>query len=408
MRKNLAILLLLALMISGCGKKPAEETLPPETVRASEETGETVPEVEYAVAEVNGVPAVLAALSRGDTVDIVDVYDEAHYAVKLDTGYGLVEKNLVRMSVEPEYVPWTGYAYQDAALYGNYRLSGDPVKKLASNTEAEVLDDLGCCLLVSCDGTTGYMVPGSLGKTPADGNASGNKKGKPAAGKDGGSISMQHQGGIALLADIAPQQGEVSGKATVLADETQIVLGYFDRGDTIPVVTGGPAGGYYEVYLDGLYARVSAAYVRPEDGKAYEEWEGRTNAITSLYSDIWMLGSPSDRLNANTGVKVLYALEDCYLVQAGDVVGYAEKDRIEPAADTPVKETTPPAAKPTEPSKPTEETTAEDSATEETEIQPTESEPTVPETEPSDGTAEEDPKKETTGHQDPEWTPPML
>ena len=150
--KNRMILLcvLLILLVCGCGKKKQAEVLPVET--QPESTAAAEPELVSVTAQVNGIPAVLTTLSRGDWVDVVGSFDEQHYAVKLDAGYGLVEKNLVRMDTQPEFQPWTGYAYRNAEVYDNYHLAGTPARMLDANETVEVLENLGWCYLVRQNG----------------------------------------------------------------------------------------------------------------------------------------------------------------------------------------------------------------------------------------------------------------
>lgn len=461
MRRSISLLLfcaLLVLLLPACRKKAPAETQPVETLQES--TVEM--EVEYVTAQVNGIPAVLATRSRGDAVDVVGTFDEKHYVVKLDVGYGLVEKNLVRREGETDYEPWTGYAYRNAAVYDNYRLWGDPVRKLGSDAEVKVLDDLGWCVLVDLEGETGYMKQESLAKKAGNSGASdsGSNSNGGASGQDGGEISMQFSGKITLLSTIAPQEGTVSGKAKILADQTQIVLGYFDRGDRIPVLKQSAKDETLTVYLDGLYAEVSGVYVLAEGEKAYPSWEGQSTQILSVYSDYWMQGSPIDRLNANTTVMILYELENSYLVEVNGVTGYVAKEAVvpveeespeetEPAqtqpekTDKPTKPDTPAATvpkqdndttaptkpkepKPTETTEPTEESgsaettepTEESNPTEATEpeeeptepTKPTEpTEPAAPPTEATKPSEEEKPGGGTnSGNTSPEWTPPIL
>ncbi len=411
--KKRILLLLLLLLLSGCKKKPPEETLPTETSPASEATESAAPEVEYATAQVNGIPAVLETLSRGDSVDVVQSYDEKHVVVKLDTGYGLVEKNLIRMDTAPAFAAWTGYAYQGAALYDNYRLAGEPVRKLAANGEVQVLEDLGWCYLVEQDGSAGYMKQETLARKPLDTKAGTSGKDDNApVGEDGGVISMGFAGKVTLLSAIIPQEGTISGKAMVLADETQVILGYFDRGDQIPVVKQENKDGKLTVYLNGIYAEVDLAYVQTAEGESFASWIGQTQQIASVYEDYWMLGSPSDRLNAYTAVTVLYELENCYLVEVDGRTGYMKKTEVTPMkADTP-EETRPAATEQTLPKQNPEETKPTESKP--TEPVPTESKPAEPEptesapTEPKPAEAEPMEPKPTAPKLDPEWTPPVL
>ena len=388
------LLLLMALLLAGCGKHPETAEPVETTAAATEETLGTLPAAEYATAEADGVPVVLAVLSRGDAVDVAGSFDEKHYIVKLETGYGLVEKNLLRLEGETPFAEWTGYAYQNAGIYASYRLTGGPVQTLKADTQVKVLEDLGWCYLVEYDGTAGYMKQETVAKNPvtsrkkqapASGNAGGTQ------GEDGGEISLGISGGIVRLSTLAPQEGAVSRRATVLAEETLAVLGYFDRGDKIPILGRNEKEGYLTVYLDGLTACVADSYVQTEAEQAYEAWDGRTDGIVSLYEDFWMLGSPSGRLNGNVAVRVLFELEDCYLVEAEGMTGYMTKTDVVQAPEETVPEAaspTEPIVKPTKPAKPAEPAEA-----------------TTPAETPDDaGNA----GGEATAPAQPEWTPPVL
>lgn len=128
--------------------------------------------------------------------------------------------------------------------------------------------------------------------------------------------------------------------------------------------------------------------------------------MISVYEDFWMLGTPVDRLNANAVVTVLYELDNCYYVKAGDVTGYIPKNI------TPVKtESNPDATAPTQPvqSRPTEPIPTEPPQT-----RPAEPAQTEPEesTTPTENKPEEEVPEATAGTEpektDPEWTPPVL
>lgn len=425
MKRVLTIALVLALVLTavGCGKKQEPEATLPETTAP---TVEAEPELVYATAQINGIPAVLAECSRGDKVDVVGAFDEKHYAVKLETGYGLVEKNLVRMEGEPVFEFWTGYAYRDAAVYDNYRLAGEPAKRLEANAEVKVLEDLGWCCLVEYDGGSGYMREESL----ASHAVSEDRSTPSAGGEDGGEISMGISGKLNLLSVVTPQYGDVSAKAEVLADKTQIVLGYFDRGDRIPVVKGSEAENMLTISLDGLTAKIEGTYVLMEGESAPEIRLGKTTDIVSLYADRWMQNSPIDRLNSGTQLKILYELEGCCLVEADGTVGYLKTAgvAIEEATEKetePAKQEEKEAAKPTEATKPAPETKPTEAPSGGKETEPTTvpttppttpTEPSKPATEPPEPVTEptqppttaptEPPATKPTSP--PEWTPPML
>lgn len=429
MKKITAILLLAALLMTACSKKTPAETLPVET----EPTEATTPAPEYATAQTNGIPAVLETLGRGDSVDIVKSFDEAHYIVKREVGYGLVEKNLVRMEAEPAYEAWTGYAYQNAKVYGNYRLAGEPVRSLDVNTSVQVLDDLGWCCLVEVDGMAGYMKQATIAKSalnttkPDSGKKTpSNTPGSGEVGQDGGEISLESGGKITLLSTLAPQEGAVNGKAVILADETQVVLGYFDKGDKIPVVEKNEKDGSLTICLDGIYARIPGDQVQTAEEEPYAAWEGETEQIISVYADRWMLSTPIDRLNAGTVVKVLFELDNCYLVEVNGITGYVAKGEVIPAEpeeteateSTEATEATVPAeTKPKKDTTATEPTDLEETEPAETTkpaeaTKPSEStEPTSPTeatkpTEPTESTKPSEPAETTKPTEPPETTKP--
>ena len=417
-RKMLLLLILVALLLSACRKKPQEETLPPQTMPETTAPVETGPELEYMTAQINGIPAVLETFSRGDTLNVVQAFDERHYVVKLETGYGLVEQNLVRLEEEGTYEAWTGYATHKAELYDNYRLAGDPVKQLASNTKVQVLDDLGWCVLVEHEGSTGYMKQELLTRSTHNGSGAGKtpagSEAPSGAGQDGGEISLHQSPRLTLLATVAPQKGNPRGRATVLADGTDVVLGYFDRGDRIPVLKDTVDADRLTVYLDGLHAAVSGEYLCTQARQTYQIWEGRSKHGAQIYEDFWMLGSPVDRLNADVEITVLQELENCYLVEAGEVTGYLAKDMVtpvkaepEPAVPSPTKPSqsgnaSPAPAAPTVPSTPAE---APDSGnSDDADRKPEAGTTPPPATAPTEGNA----GGNAGGNTAPEWTPPML
>ena len=345
MKKYIIVLLALALLFcAGCEKEepveteapttaPTETTVPPTT----EETI-PVPELSMGSALVDETPAILDTLMRDDVVDVVGEYDEDHYVIKTDLGYGLVKKELLRLESDAAYEVWTGYAYWNAEVYDNLYLTGEPSQKLRTNTKVEVLDDIGYCYVVRVEETVGFMNPSRLAKWPISSGGSGDSGGSGGSGggggstgADGGDISLQFNGGIVLLAAIE-QKGDVTGQATVLADGTEVILGYFDRGEEIPMVAEEGFAekweGYVTVYLDGLYAYVPQSLVVTEDAAAYEAWDGYSRWNGVVYDNFHLLGDPIDKLYTNVKVHVIAELDNCYVVEANEVTGYMSKDVV--------------------------------------------------------------------------------
>lgn len=340
MKKYVIMLLVLALVLcAGCGKQEPAQTEAPTTAPAqmeepTKEPEETtvpptteapapVPELSVGYARVDKTPAILNTLLRDDVVDVVGEYDEDHYIIKTDLGYGLVKKELLRLEGETPYEAWTGYAHYNTEVYGDFYFSGEPVQKLTQNTKVEVLDELSYCFVVRVGDTMGFMEKTDLSRNAISSDNS--------TGADGGDISLQAQGGILMLSAIE-QTGDVTGQAVVLADGAEVVAGYFNRGEEIPVVAeegfAENRDGYVAVYLDGLYAYVPQALVLAEGMEVYEAWDGYSRWNGAVYDNFYLLGTPIATLNTNAQVHVIEELDNCYLVQVNDVTGYMSKDMV--------------------------------------------------------------------------------
>lgn len=346
MKKCLAILLALVLLLcAGCGKTSPEpetqvsteteapteteptETQPPET---TEPPTQPLPETEDAAILADHVPAILAIFSRGDTLDVVGEYDESYYVVKLEQGYGLVEKQLLALPDAESYEVWTGYARWNARLYNNYRLSGVPTQSLTTNTRVEVLDDLGEVLVVKVGDLTGFLSADTVSRSVIQGGGGSGGSGGSSGGQDGGDIHLGVSGGITLLSAIR-QEGDVTGQATVRADGTEVVLGFYDRDDIAKVVI--EEGfcedweGYDTVLLDDLYAHVPQNLVRTSGEEAYTPWDGYAKYSAQLYDNFYLQGEGTI-LPSNTAVHVLCDLGDCHLVTVNETTGYIAKDYV--------------------------------------------------------------------------------
>lgn len=350
MKKYVIALLVLCLVLCGCSEliptrttvssqdagqaaatvAPTETTLPTETtVPPTTEATIPAPALKWGTAMVDDTPAILKLLMRGDIVDVVGEFDDDYYVIKTEAGYGLVEKELLRKDGEAAFQVWTGYAFYLAEFYENFRLTGEPVKKLYQNTAVEVLDDLGWSYVVRVDNTVGYMKKAQVSQRPFYSGGGGSSSGG-STGADGGDITMQFQGGVMLLAAIQ-QEGDVTGQATVLADGVEVVLGFFNRGEQVPMVAEDGFAknwdGYVTVYLNGLYAYVPEALVLVE-GKTYEAWDGYSYWNGVVYDNYYLLGDPIDKLYTNVQVHVIAELENCYLVEVNGTTGYMGKDLV--------------------------------------------------------------------------------
>lgn len=343
-RIALILLCLILLLTTGCAKQePAvstEATTQPTTapMETTAPPTEPLPQTEEATILADHVPAILSILSRGDTVDVVGEYDEEHYVIKTELGYGLVGKNLLAMPGAEAYEAWTGYSRWNRNVYDNYRLTGTPIQVLKTNTKIEVLDDLGGCYVVKVEDITGFMKLEDISKSVIraqssdddGGSGGGGSSGGGGGGQDGGDISLQFHGGIVLLSAIT-QEGSVTGKATVRADGTEVVLGFFDREEPVQVVV--EAGlaedweGYATVMMDDLYAHVPETLIQRKGEEPYAQWDGFAKYKTLFYDNFYLRGE-GKRLNTNTAIHVVADLDTCYLVSVEGSLGYVSKTMV--------------------------------------------------------------------------------
>ena len=335
MKKIIALLLVLTVLLcAGCTSEepaptetepPVTQPLPsetePEPTETEPEPTETEPPVPTTVAtpvKAGNVPVVLLELNRGDVIELVGDFDEDHYIAKVGELYGMVEKNLVRTASQEAYTSWTGYAYGGVALYSDLYLQ-TVGQTLALNTTVEVVEDLGYGYLVDFNGTLAFMRAGALSRNKIVYTA-------PSGGSDGGDISLQ--GGIFALSAV-PQEGAVTGEATVLADGTPLMLMRVQLGESVDMVTeegfAEPWEGYVTVYESGLFGYVDEKLVGETD---YIAWDGFANFDAEFHDNYNLLGEAASKPTVNTVLHIVGELDNCYLVELGGQIGYMAKDRV--------------------------------------------------------------------------------
>ena len=214
---------------------------------------------------------------------------------------------------------------------------GTPIQVLNTNTKIEVLDDLGGCCVVKVEDVTGFMKLEDISKGPirsqsssGGGGSSGGGSSGGGGGQDGGDIYLQVNGGIVLLSAIT-QEGSVTSQATVRADGTEVVLGYFDREETAQVVVESGFAedweGYATVMMDDLYAHVPEALIQRKGEEAYARWDGFARYATMFYDNFYLQGE-GKQLNTNTPVHVVADLDTCYMVTVDGSLGYVAKTMV--------------------------------------------------------------------------------
>ena len=345
MKKVFALLLAVTLIFAaGCSNKteqPAptaaptvpETTTPPETTVP--ETEPPMPKLEAGVVQGEHIPAILCQLKKGDLVEVTGYASDGSATVKIGDGVGTVEKELLRFAGDGHYESWTAYARYNTALYENYKLTGEAEKKLKTNTELTILDELESCYLVKTGEDTGYIAKKQAskwritskpktdegGSSGGDGGSSGGGGGGSSGGQDGGDIQMAFYAQLHLLSEVTK-----TGSAEIRADGGAVVLKYFNLGDTVQIVAeegfAPELPGYTTILEDGVYAYVPSAWVSKPGDEAFESWDGFAGYSCYLYDNYEMRGDPVKQIYANKAITVLWQAGDVTLIRVGDDVGY--------------------------------------------------------------------------------------
>lgn len=341
MKKLLAMILCLALLLAGCNlaapdtgesqspTDPSTEATDPPTQPQETEppvTEPPAPETVSGTVLADRTAVILTTVDRGAAVALAGDFDEAHYVVKTELGYGLIEKRLVRPEGGEVYAEWDGYAYSGAKLYNNYHLLPGGALDLTTNTQIKVLDAYGDNCLVQVGEVIGYMDLSTISTTRITY--------KPSGGADGGDISLSHQSSatVTLLSNFVTQEGETTGNATVLVDGAEIILGWYDRGDTLGIIAEDgfleAKEGFHSVYLDGFCGYVRQNLVAQAGAEPYTEWDGYARANAPFYTNYYLSGEPARKLSTNTEIHVLMDLGNCCLVSVGEDTGYMDVSQI--------------------------------------------------------------------------------
>ena len=343
MKKILALLLALTLVFAaGCSNKaeqPAPTAAPtvPEATAAPEttlpETEPPLPRLEAGTIQGDNIPAILCLLKKGDLVEVTGYAEDGSAIVKIGDAAGTVEKALLRFAGEEAYESWTAYARWGTALYGSYKLTGEPSETLKTNTELTILDELENCYLVQVGENTGYIAQKqaskwritSSPKTEDDGSSGGSSRGGSSGGRDGGNISLtaaeEAMGQVVLLTEVAR-----TGSAEIRADGGVVILKYFDLGDTVQIVAeegfAPEIPGYTTILEDGVYAYVPTAWVRKSGDEEFKQWDGFAGYSCYFYDNYELRGEPAKQIYANKAITVLWQAGDVSLIRMGDDVGY--------------------------------------------------------------------------------------
>ena len=354
MKKYIAMLLALGLLLVGCGQK-TEEPTPVETTAAPTETTEaaeatepetTVRELRLVTATVMGdhIPVIRLFLAKGESVEVTGYESESVAQVMTGAGEGTVETRFIRFPDET-FESWTAYAQWNAGLYPSFDLLGEPEAKLSTNTMLEVLAELGDCYYVNYDGKTGFVSSSQVSKwqyvapEATEGSGGGHSSSSSGGGpQDGGNITMMERISLRLLAEVT-KTGSVRAKI----DHVPVIIRYASLGEQVQVVVeegfAESVPGYLTIReADGSYAYMPEIWVQKDGEPAFESWEGFAGYNCKLYDDYTLSGKERKPIYGNTAVKVLWDTGDVAYIQAGEDTGFVSSGTLRttriPAAPT--------------------------------------------------------------------------
>ena len=336
MKRYIAMLLALGLLLAGCGQKAQEPTQAPETTAAPTETTEatettepetTVREPKLVTATIMGehIPVIRLLLAKDEAVEATGYESETIAQVQTEAGTGTVETRFLSFPDEA-FEPWTAYAQWNAGLYPSFDLLGETEVKLNTNSKLEVLAELGDCYYVNYNGKTGFVSSGQISKWQyvapevTEGKSGSSSGSSP---RDGGDITMMERLPLRLLAETTK-----TGSAQAKIDGVPVVIRYASLGEQVQVVAEEGFADSLPGYLtiretDGSYAYVPESWVQKDGDKAFESWEGFAGYNCKLYDNFTLSGKERKPIYGNTAVKVLWDTGTVAYIQAGDDLGFA-------------------------------------------------------------------------------------
>lgn len=341
MKKIIAACLCAAMaLLANCGviaPPAAPEAVPtaaPSLTPAPTPTPTPTPETEGAEVVTLEACAVLAVLERGEKL-LIEGEWENYYIVSSAYGKGYVEKRLVALASEEETEPKTIYAKSKAEFFTGYLLRGEPERTLDTNTELRLLADLGDCCLVELDGVLGYVPKDMLSENRIQyysysGGGGGGGGGAPAAGVDGGDISLAPHGRKVLVAErvsYVSLSTTDAAAARVISAEAELYAAIYQRGDQVRLFS--QEGDICTLYIDGVFATVDRRCLMLEGDGAFESRAGYTASGAEIFRSLDLRGEFVDSPKTNTELTLLWEFENCYLVSLPDgTLGYIAADKV--------------------------------------------------------------------------------
>lgn len=342
MKKNIILICLLILVLSGCSNSNKLQTEANKTIQKivnkfNYETGKCL---------ATGVNIEYSSLNRGDEVTIVGE-DEKFYFIDVNNLILGVKKDYIRTSKEEEFEEYEGYTRSGAGLYSDIDLD-DKIKTFSLNDNVKVIDKFKDILIIDNDESIAYMDENSVSDskiriyrppvvTPDsvpsyDGSSSGGGSSSSGGGEeappqstsgDGEDIQLAyHPGKNSVL--LLTANDVYCGK--VLIDNTITFITSLNRNDTVYILD--EEEGIYSILIEGRIGKVDKKYIRKDSEVDYEAWTAYTRNGTHLYDDC-NLDNSIMSFSVNDTVKVIEEIDSIYVVELENgQIGYMNKSNL--------------------------------------------------------------------------------
>ena len=311
------------------------------------------PKTETAIIQADGIPAILAFLNREDQVTVTEAVDEKNCLADTQYGTGTLETQLLRFKGEPEYEVWMGYVGYNTQLFPTYELCGTPVQTLKTNTKIWILEELDECYAVSLldptapreeteqteeeEQTVFFTNKKQVSKGPFQYSYVEEGGSSDSSGpQDGGDISMAYYT-LCPLSNVVTEE-EKTGPALVRVDHSKLILGTFQKGNTVQIVTeegfAPEFKGYLTILIDGKAAYIPQRWVLREGEKPFEAWDGYAGYGCQLYDNYLLRGKPIKQVYANTKLTILWDNGEVSLVQLNNkeqTIGFVPSSTLKTA-----------------------------------------------------------------------------
>lgn len=319
MKKYIALLLALCLLMAGGQRASAQSAAPEESA-----TEEPLPQTTEVKVMGDRVPVIRLLLSEADMVEVTG-YEGRFAQVKTEQEEGQVPTRLLRFPDEP-FEGWTAYALWDSCLYPNFACLGTPQERLSINTKLEVLEDLDGCLYVRVGEETGFVPDSKLSRYPYQPPT---QEAAPSP-QDGGNITlMQASYSLRLLADTVK-----TGPAQVKIDDVPLVIRWCDYGDTVQVCEPDAAPELPNLTpileADGSLAYIPTLWLETAK-EDFTPWDGYAGGTCQLYDNLILAGKEAKTVSANKQLTVLWDTGVVAFVQLDDTGYYTASTALSTA-----------------------------------------------------------------------------